>query len=310
MPATDSVTMTEAEIERLAARVLEAAGARADAAASLARAIAAAEAEGIASHGLAYLPTYAAHLGCGKVEGQAEPVLTRPRPGMVAVDAGTGFAHPAIDAGLAALIPMARAQGVGALAIRNSYNCGVLGYHPVIGTNPVSLAVPGGAGGTAILIDQSASVVAKSEVMKHAREGRPLPQGWALDPEGQPTTDPDTALRGTMAPAGGHKGVGIALITEVMAAALSGATLGIDAAPFSGTAGGPPRTGQFFLAIDPEAGAGAGFGAAIAALGEAIRAQPGARLPGEGRRAAREQSARDGIAVARKTLDAIEAIAG
>ncbi|MCL4675772.1 MAG: Ldh family oxidoreductase, partial [Pararhodobacter sp.] len=183
------------------------------------------EAEGIASHGLAYIPTYCEHLRCGKVAGQAVPVLTRPRPGVICADAGTGFAHPAIAAGFADLIPLAREQGIAALAVRNSYNCGVLGYHtrqlalagllglgftnapasiapvggrrPVVGTNPFSLAAPDGNGGIALLIDQSASVVAKSEIMKHAREGRPIPEGWGLGPDGQPTTDPAVALTGS-----------------------------------------------------------------------------------------------------------------
>ena len=303
----------------------EAAGARPENARPLARAIAAAEREGIASHGLMYLPVYAEHLRCGKVDGQAVPEVTHPRQGTVSVDARTGFAHPAIDAGFAELIPLARELGVAAMAIHNSYNCGVLGYHtarlaaaglvglgftnapasiapaggrrPVIGTNPFSLAVPDEAGGAAILIDQSASVVAKSEVMKHAREGRPIPEGWTLDPDGQATRDPELGLKGSMAPSGGYKGVGIGLLTEVMAAALTGANLGIDAAPFSGTKGGPPRTGQFFLAIDPAATAGGAFAERIAALVEAITEQPGARLPGQGRRAARKRSDQKGIVV-------------
>lgn len=330
---TDSVTMSAAEIEAFAGEMLQAAGARPENAAPLARAIAAAECDGIPSHGLMYLPTYVEHLRCGKVDGQAVPQVTRPRSGLVVVDAATGFAHPAIDAGFAELIPAARELGVAALALRNSYNCGVLGYHterlaleglvglgftnapasiapvggrnPVIGTNPFSLAVPDAAGGTAILIDQSASVVAKSEVMKHAREGRPIPEGWALDPDGQPTRDAELALKGTMAPSGGYKGVGVGLLTEVMAAALSGATLGIDAAPFSGTKGGPPRTGQFFLAIDPAASAGGAFSERIAALADAIVEQPGARLPGQGRRAARKRATRKGIVIPTALIEKI-----
>lgn len=335
---SDSVTMTPAEIEAFADAMLQAAGTLPTNAKALARAIAAAERDGIASHGLMYLPTYMEHVRCGKVDGRAVPQVSHPRRGVIVVDAGTGFAHPAIEAGFAELIPVARELGVAALAIRNSYNCGVLGYHteclaaegmvglgftnapasiapvggrnPVIGTNPFSLAVPDGAGGAAILIDQSASVVAKSEVMKHAREGRPIPEGWALDPDGQPTRDAQLALKGSMAPSGGYKGVGVGLLTEVMAAALTGATLGIDAAPFSGTQGGPPRTGQFFLAIDPAATAGAAFPARIAALAEAILEQPGARLPGQGRRAARKRSDRKGIIVAAALIERIQASVG
>ncbi len=325
-------TLALAEIEDLALRALRAAGAAEAQARPLAAATAETEADGVASHGLAYIPTYCEHVRCGKVDGRATPVLSHPRPGIVAVDAATGFAHPAIDLGRGPLLDAARETGVAGLAIRNSYNCGVLGIHtraiareglvalgftnapasiaasggsrPVVGTNPVSLAVPDGAGEAALLIDQSASVIAKSEVMRHARAGQPIPEGWALDADGRPTTDPDAALRGSMAPSGGYKGVGVALLVEVMAAALAGATLGLHAAPFSGPTGGPPRTGQFFLAIDPGATAPESFGAAIATLLAAIRAD-GARVPGDGRRSARQRARREGVAVASATLQRV-----
>ena len=102
--------------------------------------------------------------------------------------------------------------------------------------------------------------------MKKAREGKPIPLGWALGPEGEPTTDPNIGLKGTMMPAGGYKGVGSALLVELMAACLTGATLGAQASPFSGTAGGPPKTGQCFIAIAPDAASGGEFAARVAAL--------------------------------------------
>lgn len=327
-----------AEIEDLSMRALIAAGTSEANARPLAVATAATEADGVASHGLAYIPIYCEHVQCGKVDGQARPVLAQPRPGVVTADAVTGFAHPAIDAGFERLIPLAREQGVAALAIRNSYNCGILGYHtyrlaqaglmgigftnapasiapsggskPVVGTNPFSVAAPGPDGEPRLLIDQSASTIAKSEVMKHAREGRPIPVGWALDPEGNPTTDPSVGLKGSMAPSGGYKGVGVALLVEMMAAAMTGATLGIHAAPFSGTAGGPPKTGQFFLAIDPTATSGGAFGARMDDLVAAIRNQDGAHLPGDGRAAKRAEARERGVAVNVATLQRIEAILG
>ena len=329
--------MRVSEIEALAQQALCAAGALAENAAPLARAIAAAEAEGVASHGLAYLPTYCAHLRCGKVDGKAVPVIERPRPGAVCADAKFGFAHPAIAAGTTALLAAAKECGTAGLAVRNSYNCGVLGFHTgniaaqnflamgftnapasiapsggkraVLGTNPFSLAVPDGRGGAAILIDQSASVVAKSEVMKRAREGLDLPIGWALDSDGNPTTDAAAALRGgTMAPSGGYKGAGVALLTEVFAAAMTGANLGIQASPFSGTEGGPPGTGQFFLALDPDA-----FGGALAGrVGELLAAfsEENARVPGAGRAAARKRSAKDGVEIAAGVLEKARELAG
>jgi len=334
----ETKTLSLSEIEDLSYRALVAVGTSEENARPLAIATATTEADGVASHGLAYIPIYCEHVQCGKVDGQAKPDLSHPRPGLITVDAATGFAHSAIDLGFQKLIPLAREQGVAALAINNSYNCGVLGYHtyrlakaglvgigftnapasiapsggrkPVVGTNPFSIAAPGEDGEPAILIDQSASAIAKSEVMKHAREGRPIPVGWALDAEGNPTTDPNVGLKGSMAPSGGYKGVGVALLVELMAAALTGATLGIHASPFSGTAGGPPKTGQFFLAIDPMATSGGVFAERISNLTAAIREQEGAHLPGDGRKSKRIAARKNGVAVNTATLDKIEALLG
>jgi (2R)-3-sulfolactate dehydrogenase (NADP+) len=325
--------LTLDEIEDLAQRALVAAGTSETNARSLARATAETEADGVASHGLAYIPIYCEHARCGKVDGRAQPVPSRPAPAVIAIDAATGFAHPAIDLGFEALIPTARELGVAVLAVRNSYNCGVLGYHthrlakegllaigftnapasiapaggrrPVVGTNPFSLAAPDGKGGAVVLIDQSASVIAKSEIMKRAREGLPIPPEWALDADGSPTTDPEIALKGSMAPSGGYKGVGVALMVEIMAAAMTGATLGVNASQFSGTKGGPPKTGQFFLAIDPGATSGGMFAERLSALVAEMRDQPGARVPGDGRMAARRRAERKGVTVNLATLERV-----
>jgi (2R)-3-sulfolactate dehydrogenase (NADP+) len=335
---SEPVVLKLEEIERMARTALEKAGARPEAARSLAAAIAAAERDGIASHGLAYLATYCEHLRCGKVIAAAVPRVERPAPGVVTVDAGSGFAHPAIDAGFAELVPLARSQGIAVLAVRNSYNCGVLGYHtetlaraglvglgftnapasiapsggkrPVLGTNPWSVAVPDGRGEAAIVIDQSASVVAKSEIIKKSRRGEAIPLGWALGPDGQPTTDAALALKGTMVPAGGYKGVGSALLVEIMAACLSGATLGIDASPFSGTAGGPPRTGQMFIAIAPDLTSAGAFAARMSKLVEALAAEPGVHLQGSGRRAARARALANGVAIDRAIYDTVKSLQG
>ena len=326
-------TLTLDEIERLSQSALEAAGTTANNARPLARATAETEALGVASHGMAYIPIYCEHVQCGKVNGAAIPTVESPKPGVIRVDAATGFAHSAIEAGFRPLVDAAREQGVAVLAIHNSYNCGVLGVHTarlagagllalgftnapasiapsgghkkVVGTNPVSLAAPDGTGGIEMLIDQSASVIAKSEIMKHAREGTAIPEGWALDADGQPTTDPQAALAGSMAPAGGYKGASLALIVETMAAAMTGATLGIDASPFSGTTGGPPKTGQFFIAIDPVTSSGGAYGERMAALAAAVRAQEGARLPGDSRAAARARAAAEGVAISTATLEKV-----
>lgn len=333
---TANETLSLSEIETLAYDALVAAGTLPENARPLAVATAMTEADGVASHGLAYVPIYAGHVECGKVDGTAEPVLSQPRPGVVAVDAATGFAHAAIDKGFETLIPLAREQGVAVLAIKNSYNCGVLGVHtqrlaqagllgfgftnapasiapsggakPVLGTNPISVAAPGQDGEALVLIDQSASTIAKSEVMKHAREGKAVPEGWVLDVDGKPTTDPEAGLKGSMVPSGGYKGVGIALMVEMMAAAMTGASLGTEASPFSGPVGGPPKTGQFFIAIDPAATCGNSFAERLATLVASIRGQEGGRLPGDGRAKARAKAAIEGVAVSSATLEKVRAL--
>jgi (2R)-3-sulfolactate dehydrogenase (NADP+) len=311
-------------VEALALRQLRAAGASDMQAGPVARSIRLAERDGVRSHGLTYLPVYAEHLACGKVDGRAVPELSQSRSAAVLVDARHGFAHPAIDAGLPLLIEAAPSFGIAALTLRRSYNCGVLGHHaeriaeagliglcfthapasvapvggrvPVVGTNPVALGVPDGQGGARFVLDQSASAVAKSEVILRSRSGEAIPEGWALDAEGQPTTDATAALKGSMLPAGGAKGFGMGLIVEVLASALAGAVASRDASPFSGPAGGPPATGQCFLAIDPTAFA-AGFGDRIATLAEAIEMQEGARLPGARRMAARKRTEAEGVEI-------------
>ncbi|MGI3211677.1 Ldh family oxidoreductase [Roseovarius tibetensis] len=323
------------EIERIAHETLVRAGAAPRQAAPVARSTRLAERDGIRSHGLMYIPVYAEHLRCGKVLGDAAPEITHPRPGVIRVDAAYGFAHAAIDAGWPDFTRAARKQGVAAMVLHRSYNCGVLGHHaerlaedgllglcftnapasiaptggkrPVIGTNPFALAVPDGAGRALLVIDQSASAVAKSEIMLRARQGEKIDPDWALDAEGNPTEDAEAALAGSMRPAGGQKGFGAGLMVEIFAAALSGANLGLDASPFSGPKGGPPGTGQFFLAMDPAAFSGNAFGPAMARLADSITDQEGTRLPGARRATNRARIEAEGVEVPQELLDRIAA---
>jgi (2R)-3-sulfolactate dehydrogenase (NADP+) len=179
------------------------------------------------------------------------------------------------------------------------------GTRPVFGTNPIALAVPR-AGRAPLVLDQSSSIVAKSEIVVHQQRGEPIPLGWALDKDGEPTTDPQAALAGgTMVPAGGYKGAGLALIVEIFAAWLTGANLSIDASSFADNLGGSPRTGQFFVAFDIGALAGEDSAERLERLFAAIAGQAGARLPGERRAAARKRTAEAGVTISKKLFDAI-----
>ena len=301
--------LTKNDAFELAKKTLMACGASEDNALPLANGIVAAELEGIKSHGFHYLPIYCLHLQCQKVKGLATPTINSRSPVAFTVDADNGFAHRAITLGFKDLIPAAKENGIASLAISNSYNCGVLGYHtqtlarekligigftnapasiapvggikPVVGTNPISVAVYN-KGSIKILIDQSASVVAKSEISVRAKSGEVIPTGWAFGPDGENTTDPSIALKGTMAPTGGYKGFGIGLFVEIMTACLTGANLGTEASSFADDKGGPPGTGQFFIAINPEKYS-QGFEEKITSLINNIESQDGPRVPGSKR---------------------------
>lgn len=311
------------DIETTARAALVRQGASDAAAASVARSVRRATEDGIGMVGIGYLPTYLAHLKSGKVDGRASPIVATPRAGVVTVDACSGFAHPAFDAGRPVLCRAAREAGVATLAIRRSYSIGVLG-HPVediaeqglvafavtnsppniapaggrlalFGTNPMALAVPRSAA-PPLVIDQSTSVVTKVALTTAARRGDAIPAGWAIDAEGRPTTDAAAALKGSMLAYGGTKGANLALLIDILAAALTGANLSKDASPYARIDGPPPGVGQLVVAFDPDAFA-AGFSERIEDLARAMLAQPCVRLPGDRRLEHRRRSAQAGIEI-------------
>jgi (2R)-3-sulfolactate dehydrogenase (NADP+) len=311
--------MTLDEVEALAGEALRRAGASALQAGPVARSVRDAEAEGARGIGLGYLPWYCRHLSVGKIVGDAVPAVATPRPGTVAVEAHGGFAHPAFLAGEDLLVDSARANGVAVLGVLGAYACGVLGWFtdrlarrglvalmfanasstmapwggrtPFFGTNPWSLAAP--RAGDPLVIDSSSSATAFVNLATAAAEGRELPVGWALDAEGRPTMDAQEGLKGSIAPAGGHKGGALALAVEVLAG-LSGARWSFEASSLGDDEGGPPRLGQTFLALDPGA-FGPGFAGRLEAMLGAMLAQESVRLPGARRHANRARALAEGV---------------
>lgn len=283
------------------------------------------ELSGLAGHGFYWLQYYCEHVQSGKVNGKAKPKIRKLSPVAFRIDANGGFAHPAIEAGFARLVPAARKHGIAGMAIHNSYNAATLGFHtgtlarqglvafgftnampaiapvggktPVIGTNPLSFAVPGKKGKIAFLVDQSSSAVTWTAVKRASEEGLGIPLGWALDSDGNPTTDPAKGLEGSMAPAGGYKGFGQGLIVEVMCAALAGALRGPEMGSFMENDGKPIGCGQFFIALEPEMFSGGTFAKQVSALGKSITAQDGARLPNARREANRRRLSREGLPI-------------
>ena len=328
-------TLTLAEAEDRVAHALVRCRTSAGNARTVARALVAAEADGLKGHGLSRVPTYAAQAKAGKVDGFATPVVTRPRPAVLAIDAAHGFAYPALDQAVAGLPEVARDQGVAVAPIRRSHHCGAAG-HPVerlaetglvallfantpaamapwggaqalLGTNPIAFACPL-PGREPIVVDLSLSKVARGNILAAKQRGERIPEGWALDEAGQPTTDPDAALRGTMLPLGDAKGTALALMVELLAAGLTGATYAAEASSFLDAKGPPPGTGQLIVAFDPAALGGADATGRFAALAAAIEAQAGARLPGARRLEARRRARTDGIALSDTLFAEIEAL--
>jgi (2R)-3-sulfolactate dehydrogenase (NADP+) len=170
------------------------------------------------------------------------------------------------------------------------------GRRGLLGTNPIAFAAPV-PGRDPIVVDMALSVVARGKIMHAAQKGEPIPEGWANDADGRPTTDAANAMAGTLAPLGGAKGAALALMVEVMAAALTGANLAFQASSFFDAEGPPPAIGQFLIAIDPAAFGGDAAAQRIGELVEAIEAEGTARIPGSLRRARREKAAGEGIAV-------------
>ncbi|WMW64234.1 Ldh family oxidoreductase [Nitratidesulfovibrio liaohensis] len=346
-----TVVLRPDDLEALCRAVLERVGVLPAAASSVAGALVAAECMGIPSHGVARLPQYADQVAAGKVRGDAVPRVETPLPATVRVDAGCGFAYPALEAGLDVAAPLALRMGCAALGVTGSHHCGVAGLHveraarqglvallfantpaamapwggnrASLGTNPLAFACPApvataadspsavdaagagvdaGAGGTPgagaerdpLVMDLSLSTVARGKIVAAAREGQPIPEGWAVDAGGNPTTDARAALGGMLLPFGGAKGAALALMVELLAASLTGSNHAYEASSFLDAEGGPPRTGQCMLLIAPQA-FGADFAARAAALLGHVLAQPCTRLPGARRFELQRRAYREGV---------------
>lgn len=301
--------VTQNEIERTVQAALLRHGAGAFAAAEVARAVTRAEAAGNRICGLYYLESYCLQLASGRVKGDVTPVVTIPRPATIHVDAQLGFAQPAFAYGLAPALDAARQFGVATLAVGHAHTCTSLGYFTeqiaqagligigftnaspivappggkarVIGTNPIAFSVPDGDGGLALQFDQSTTTVALGKITMAKAAGERIPEGWALDVNGDPTTDPEAALGGTLVSMGGYKGWGFGLMAELLAAGMTGGVLSSDVKPLKAPDGPPHDLGQYYLLIDPSTSNA--FADRIAALSALVAADEGGRMPGQNR---------------------------
>ena len=330
--------ITPEELEGLMARALVRSGATRAMAAATAGALVAAEMEGIASHGASRIPQYCGHLKNGRATGSAVPVVARQSKAACVVDAKQGLAYQACALAVREAIERAKQYGVAIVAIANSNHFGMAAYHveamagvgqvgfafsnspaampawggkrPLFGTNPIAATFPRRTA-PPLVIDLSLSAAARGRIMVAAHENEPIPEGWALDRDGNPTTDAHAALDGSMLPAGGVKGAMLALTVELLVCALSGSAFGFESDSFFTEEGRPTRIGQAFMAIDPGALAGQDvFYERVETLVEAMTEDPAVRLPGERRRQNRELAAASGLEIPASLLARIRDLAG
>jgi delta1-piperideine-2-carboxylate reductase len=332
-----TVRMPFAELVALLAAIFRRGGCNDEVAAILADNMAAAERDGSRSHGVFRIPGYLASLASGWVDGYAVPVIEDVAPGFLRVDGSNGFALPAMAAARDQLIAKARANGIALLAVRNSHHFSALwpdiepfareglvaiemvnsmasvvphgGRKKVFGTNPLGFAAPRLAGDP-LVFDQASSAIANGDVQIAAREGHLLPEGFGVDRDGAPTTDPKAVLEGgALLPFGGYKGSSIAMMMEIMAAALAGGKFSFEV-DFSGHPGAAtPHSAQTIIVIDPGVGASGEFAERVEVLIEELRAAGQERLPGDRRYANRREAMAFGIPLTEDELAYLQSVA-
>ena len=323
------------ELFRLARIALERAGAHAAMAEAAARHLVQAEAQGLPTHGMSRVPFYCSMLRNRRADGAAHPVMLSDRAAACLIDNRDGLPYVSVEWAVGEAIQRARRNGIAFAGIRNSSHVGVLGIHllPVaqarlagfaltnspaaipawggkkalFGTNPVAAAFPR-KDADPVVIDLTLTTVVRGRIMMAMRKGERIPEGWALDRHGKPTTDPKEAIEhGSLFPIGGAKGAMLALMFELICASLTGAAIGPEADSFFSEQGNRPRIGQAFIAIDPAALAGTDrFSERVETIVQAMLADPEVRLPGARRFAAERAARAAGIEVPDDLIAQIE----
>jgi (2R)-3-sulfolactate dehydrogenase (NADP+) len=328
---SETVSLSLPKTEELCFAAALGVGAGADAARSIARAAVTAEADGQPAVGLSHFLDYLHGFRDGRIAAGAMPVLTRPLPAIFKSDAGGGVAHLGFDLAFEELASAAGKLGVAVFAQSNAYTCGSLGYfagrlaerglvalaatngpalmagsgstRPVYCTNPLAVAAPG-TDGAALLIDQASSATAFVNIRAAAARGEPIPQGWAIDGDGNATTDPVRAMQGALLAFGGARGANVALMVEVLAAGLTGANWSLDAPSFS-EGSESPGSGLFVLALAPEL-LQPDFCTRLERQIDRLSDEYGVHIPGRMRQAQRSRAAEAGLTVPRAIVQELE----
>jgi len=324
---SDKELLSVAEVHDRALQALLAGGISQLQASAIATTVTAGERDGCFSHGLFRIPFYLGALKSDFVNAQAVPeVIDDADSSVVHVNGHSGFCPAALEAGFEPVMEKARARGIAALAIHDVHNIAALwpeveflaergfvafaftgakafvapagGTKPLFGTNPMAFAWPR-EGQPPLVFDQASSVCARGEIQMMKNAGETLHEGMAIDAEGKPTTDPAAALQGAQLPFGGHKGSSIALMIELLAAALLGDRFSYESTELGKHKPGSPVGGEFLMVIDPSHGVLPGKPSTHLQRAEElfaqILAQEGTRLPSQRRYKARQQSLDNGI---------------
>lgn len=328
---------TLAELTDLAARALKRAGASKAMATVTAQALVAAEAEGLSGHGLSRVALYAQHLRAGRADGKAKPKIIRKSGATCLIDASGGLAFPAAALAAAEAIKRARRAGVAFVGVTNSHHFGAAAYHlaPIaeagmvglaftnspaainawggkqafFGTNPVAAIFPRKAAAP-VVIDLSLTEVTRGKIMLMAKEGKPIPLGWAVDRDGHPTTNAQAALTGSLTAIGGVKGTALALMVEVLCVALTGAALSRENDSYF-EHGNKPRIGHAMLAIDPGALAGMDtYHARMEDMIAGMLVDEEVRLPGARRQLATTRAQSEGLEITEALHQELRKLAG
>jgi (2R)-3-sulfolactate dehydrogenase (NADP+) len=330
-------TISIKELNALATRALMQAGASEANARATADGLLYADSQGTASHGVSRVPQYCGHMKSGRIDGSATPQVSKAHGATAIIDARDGLAFAAGNFAIEHAIATAKKQGLAFVAVTNSYHFGAAIYYleavakagmmglafsnspaamaawggkrPLFGTNPIAAMFPR-EGKAPLAIDLAMSEVARGKLMVAAKEGKAIPEGWAFDADGAPTTDPAKGLKGSMAPMGGVKGAMLALTVELLVTALTGARFGFEADSFFDVEGNKPRIGQAFLVIDPDAMGGRDiFNERIETLVAAMIEDGGVRLPGARRYGLQEKAQAQGITIPDALLAQLQTLA-
>lgn len=309
-------------LKSFAIALLEAAGAPSENAAIVAEALLDADSEGLPSHGLLHLPMYLARIAGGSVDPRATGEIVIDQGARLTLDAGNGLGQVTAETACDIAVTRAETHGIALVAVRNAFHFGAAGRfarrialsgqvgivmantrpmlpapggtEAVVGNNPLAIAVPTEA--EPIVLDFAMSAGAMGKIRLAVGKGEPLPEGWAQTTDGLPTRDALEALKGTLLPAAGAKGFGLALMIDLIAGGLSGGGMGEAVQPLYGDMARPYDSANLFLAIQIDGLRPPGeFAAAASGLADRVRASrvtPGAarvRLPGDRANSARSR---------------------